>query len=687
MSKPPRRRGLAPLAVLAALLLAPAARAQVVGLPPGVPPGGVRLQNPTRAALPPRPTSFGTGFARGALPAGGTLSASIGGHPVAAQLDVHATWDDGSARWASVTVAAPALPPGGAVAVALSPASGGAPGTTLPWAAPALGVTLLGSTLDLGAALRNAPDAWLRGPLAVQRRVDLPVPGDAGGALHLVADVTCLAGGGVVADVQLRRDVATVQESSSATVQTPLPPLSYDLAVTLDGRTTTEHVAAHELYQDWHLVLGETAVNVQHDVAALVEAGLVPPYDLRLGVSEAPGTVYAAERTALGRVGWGAPLALNDVTPGMNTTGGRADIGVTTAANAIWLRTQEDAARRFALGQADAGGAVPWHFWNARAGRWWDVADAPQLWATAKQGNYAQYFTHAMPPQGAGQPWDVAASHAPNLDYVPALLTGSRFWRDMQQAQATAVLALSWPPNRAPTNDVIFGGVEVRSVAWTYREVVEAMALADPGSVPLAHLQGFLRHSWDWWNAPAQAPAWATREGETALYVPDRYTPGTMAPWEQDYLVGVVALGATLGDPGAAARLPDVASARIGALLPHPGWDPADALTSTWHTVDPSGRTARTWAELGALIAAAGAHHTAAQNDSYGDYASLARLSLAAFLHVHPGDELARAALSGLLGALRGPASNVGAESYRRSLVQEGLAVPAGVEPSGSWGR
>ncbi len=487
-----------------------------------------------------------------------------------------------------------------------------------------------------------------------------------------------------------------------------MTPLSYTMKIVLNGATTTQVVANQNQYQDWHVVIGDDGVNVQHDVAGLEAAGLVPPYDLTMGVNTASGSVYAADVTTAATAGFGQPLATNGVLPGMNTTGGRPDIGVTTGAIAIWLRTQDDAARRFALAQADTGGSVPWHFWDALSGRWMDAVDHPNLWATGKDGQYVSYFTTAMPPQDTNntpsrQPWDVATSHAPNLDFVPALLTGSRYYRDMQQAQAMGSLLICWPPQRGAqqtpsVGDQLFGntngdgstgGLEVRSIAWTYRENVEAWALASSGSVPLAHLAKVLADSWSWWNSSAAAPAWTAAQGSIGTFVPGRYTSAIMPPWEQDYLELAVGMGALLGDPGAVAAEPTVASSRENGAVPQTGYDPANSIEADWEYLNGTAAVT-TWAGLQASQKAQGWPRTPTQLDGFGDYDSLLRASLAMHLRLVPGDATARAGLAGLLGAVTAATSNIGAATYQGAstgggLVQEALALPPGITGDASW--
>ena len=700
------RRSLLASVFTSALALPGAARAQSIAYPTGIPAGGAILQNATGAATPSLLTTFGMGFARGALPSGSGLAATIGGTATPVQLDVHSVWPDGSARWASETLVAPALAAGASTALVNtttgSPASG-----TLSWPNPTLTVALLGSTVDLGTPARSSSDAWLAGPVANERRVDVPVPGDTTGAMHLVADITCGAGAASCsADVQVRRDVASVQAASSSVTQTVLAPLSYTATLTLNGTATVQAVASQNQYQDWHLVVGAASpVNVQHDVAGLIAAGLVPAYDLANPVSTASGSNYATDAAELASAGFGAPLASNGLQVNMETTGGRPDIGITTAADAIWLRTGDDAARRYALAQADADGSVPWNFWIASLGRWADPVDYPGLYALTSQGNYDQYFTQGLPAQDttntpSTQPWDIHTSHAPNVAYIPALLTGSRWYHDLQQSQALAATVIDNPANRDNDDTVPYGSgdnifrggsIEVRSMAWTYREVAEATALSAPGSTALAHLGQILSDSWAWWSRSENQPGWTSSQGAVATFIPGRYAePWLYAPWQQDYFASAVNQGAKLGDAGAVAALPTITSNLVDATVAQTGWDPRDSIVNEYPfaAISSPYTPYTTWAasEAAALTAGGDNHDAPATTStgnynlgSPGDYGSLRRMTLIDYLRLHPGDATATAGLEGLLG------DGNPFVSYGNGLENEDLALPSGITPNGSW--
>lgn len=64
---------------------------------------------------------------------------------------------------------------------------------------------------------------------------------------------------------------------------------------------------------------------------------------------------------------WAVPFARRGLTQYMPTSGGRPEIGPATLWQAAWLVSGDPRAAAHALGQAEAAGAVPWHYWGDEA--------------------------------------------------------------------------------------------------------------------------------------------------------------------------------------------------------------------------------------------------------------------------------------------------------------------------------
>jgi hypothetical protein len=211
---------------------------------------GVKLQN-TGSARSPAYVTFGQVFRQGQMLPTDGLS---GG-----QLDALALWSDGSVKMAAVTMASN-LCAGSETPLMLTKAAPS--GSPLAMPAVALTVAIGATTVDFGAALKASTDFWLRGPLATQARVDVPVPGQP--TMHITADMTAFADGSVLADVQFNNDLTSI-----ATVINPpaLRPIVYTPTITLNSKVTTFAPVTQYQFQNWHVrVESASQINVQHDL-------------------------------------------------------------------------------------------------------------------------------------------------------------------------------------------------------------------------------------------------------------------------------------------------------------------------------------------------------------------------------------------------------------------------------------
>lgn len=337
---------------------------------------------------PMRPfVTFGQVFAPGAVPAGSSIVARGRSGLLPTQADIKTTHADGSARMVVVTVRAEGpgdlmlqrtRMPAANAPVALAGLAGR---YDLRVSVAVRAPVAADVSIDLGSVLAQAlangtTSPWLAGPLVSEARVQAPVTG----SLRVVADIRAYADGTVRTDLQFNNDVAMKPSGGE---------LTYDATVTLNGKPVLREQGLRQFqYQTWHRELWNTAgteAHVVHDTPGLARAGAVPNYDVAAGVDGAfiqlLGTwAGSSEAETLGAAG---------LTKYMPTTGGRGEIGLTTVANAAWLITHHPDARRFALAQADAGGSVPWRFYDADAGMPISPSRHPKLWVDSRGGRWA----------------------------------------------------------------------------------------------------------------------------------------------------------------------------------------------------------------------------------------------------------------------------------------------------------
>jgi len=682
----------------------PASPVATVILPPVVPQPantgelvGVNLQNTAAAATGLQYVTFGQTFKQGGVLPADMLAARINGVSYPVQVDAEALWPDGSVKLAAITLAAN-VPANASLPVLLYKAA--APGNAAPVDLLSATVNLTATlnfssgqyagtqVIDLGGALKQAlqkaPDYWLRGPLATQARVDVPL---GNGPMHLTADVTAYADGSVTADVQFNNDLTTLIPAVRYANPGPLAPQKYSATVTLNGKSASFSNLTQYQYQDWHTQLASKAlvpVNVQHDLAYLERTGAILPYDVATGVNSSLLQNY---QTLAQGANFGAPLASNGVTQYMPTTGGRPDIGYTTQYNTVWLLTQDARAATVALAQGDAGGAVPWNIKLAN-GHWLTKSpadNASHVWIDVR----ADQKTVANQPDSATG-WATDTAHQPNLAYVPYLMTAWRWYLDRLNAQAafslSSITYVSTCTGDSPFNtacDIALNqSDQVRGQAWAMREIQEAAFIGRSGSWEQGYFSAAVQHNWDYlqfiinqpwtdsWKPQVKRPALAVSQGQAAGWIlpinlagnGDDRALGATAEWQQDFLTGVAVLGARMGYTGARQFVGWQKDTWLAGRFLGQGMNPHDGCAGGYIQVaDPvTGTPNTTWADIAAKTLAAG--NSLGNGWSVGYFCPLARASLGGALTLYPDDAAVRQALDWLKAS---SAPNIDAASFR----------------------
>ncbi|HEY8610220.1 MAG TPA: hypothetical protein VIL69_02905 [Roseomonas sp.] len=605
---------------------------------------------------------FGQAFRPRDMPRNATLMArGADGQAIPAQLDVVARHADGSARWGVVSLApAGAIPSGRRLGVVLIAGSEpAAPALDLARALAnrqaVLELTPQGGapwTADLLAPLRGGTpaDRWQAGPLASQARIVLPVPPAATGgvtSLRLVADIAARADGSLWVEAWLRNDVAMRAGGGAA---------AYTARVLLDGREAVRTGALRQAqYTGWGRLAGSarnsaSPPRVRHDAAYLADAGAVPRYDLTSGVEEG---LLARLGRSTAEPGWAVPLSPRGVTQSMPATGGRADIGPATMAQAVWLMTGDTRAAAYAIGQAEASGAVPWHMWDPTGGRgqggWLDVRRWPRLWTDGRGGRPPGGLMQHVPGDTG---WETDPAHQPDLATVPFLLTGRRAFLDEMQAQAAWNPIAQWPAQRGNEQANIIRGNQVRGTAWGLRQLDNAAWVTPEGDPNADYLRDITRANFRWLRS--QIPGWTARQGEAHGWVPGEYgVAGALPPWQQDYLASTVAAAARRGNQDAREVLDWMSNFLVGRFLNgERGFEPRDgaayliAISPERSPENPYS----TWAAIGEATRARGMSNGRGWSKSEGDYPQLALATLSALVEI-TGTEPARRAHAWLLQA------------------------------------
>jgi hypothetical protein len=566
-------------------------------------------------------------FPEGALPAGSGVA--LGPHP--AQIDVHTTWPDGSARCASLTALAWALA-ADASTIQMLTAATPITGTPVTLGFPtglvtvALEIGGVAYNFDVGTVLAGVKADWLSGPIASEGRATVPVTG----FLRLVVDYHRLADGHFHMTIGFNGDVA-FEPTSAAAQFSLLEHINYlnldvgwqslllqSATVTYAG-TAVKQVTNLTQYQYtvWHVEIDSRPAvpEMLFDVAKHAKSGLMPRFDLT-GVSNDTIAGYYASMTPAN--GFGVPstppataptgyypnpaptLGWGGLTTYMGETGGRNDIGEATDASCAWAITYDPRMREYCLAQAEGAASAPWHLFDGPNGQYINTGKRPTLWTN--MGALQQSGTTGLPPdqQIYGSEWELDAAHMPNACLIPYLLTGRRHYLDELIAQATwAVMQINGRPG-----DLVVDQGQTREQAWCMRQLIYASVLAADADPLKAWFQQVVADNIAYINAIKSQgelstywcyPNGLTEEnGNTGNYI--------LAPWQVDFGSLALVTAVDCGIPGAAQALAACAGFTAGRFVAL-GIDGLDY----YYTTAPGGVPITTWAALKAEQVANGA--------------------------------------------------------------------------------
>ena len=621
------------------------ALAQSLIKPPPIPhpPGSIAsivLENTTHHRLPPRLIRFATMFAPGALPPGAGISTNAQTSTPTAQADIKLRYPDGSAKFAIITVQTPPLQAAADAPLSLRATQTRA--TTILPITPVLRahpITLTATLTPKGGSPRTitihltrwyqrarAADhlsPWLQGPLAHQVRLSRTLLG----SLRLVVDLTAYRSGALGADIQFNNDRAMTRIGGA--VRETVTLALAGKAIARLGPLTEYH------YQDWHIILrsdGRVPINVVHDITALERLGAIPHYLLNRGAAR---SVLVDEQRAIAKPGWDAPLAANGVLKYMPTTGGRGGIGPTTLANATWLLSQNPIAAEYAIGQADAAGAVPWHMWYPKTHQFLTTADIPSIWTDRRGGPHSN--STGLTQQIGHTGWTPDGAHQPDLSYIPYLLTGRRYDLDQLNAQASFAETNFWPAAQARHGGqgiVVGSGNQLRGAAWDLREIGDA-AYIDPAHSPMRHYFAHMLAN-NMADLLAKIPIWQAREGAAYGYIPGAYGAGAATPpWQQDFFAIIIASQAQRHVKGARRVLAWQTHFLANSLLPlAQGFNPHDGIAYNLITGDPhTDARFQSWAAIRRATEQAGQANGTGWAHSEGYYAQTRLAALAGIIN------------------------------------------------------
>jgi len=242
-------------------------------------------------------------------------------------------------------------------------------------------------------------------------------------------------------------------------------------------------------------------VNVDYNLAYMVESRVVPNYDLSLRV---PSSAVEQEYQAFLRSDQGEINGSAQWTRQFGTTGGRGDIGLFPRWYVRYLYTFDRRLREVMLGNAAASGHVPIHYREGDPGRPFlnttgvtafgrvlSVDARPTVWSWRLDWHATAPKDRITPvkPLSSQHGWGPDLAHQPDFAFVPYVITGDWYFLEELYFWAAYNVAASDPCKddradycRGAEWGIINSILQTRAVAWGLRTLGHAAFAAPDGS-------------------------------------------------------------------------------------------------------------------------------------------------------------------------------------------------------------
>ncbi len=479
------------------------------------------------------------------------------------QTDVKTRWDDGSIRFAVVTVKADAA---GDYAVSAGPASGAAFVPALPPATVALTMNgvLYVATLPPDASA----DRWLSGPNVYEGRSIVAPVSDAGAHpfLRVIFDTRAYSDGKARVDIT----VENVLDQVGATTVT------YDVAINVGGTNVWSKARLEHYYLTrWRKIfeVGPSPFgSIRPDLTPFHQARALPPYlPLIANVVDRLTDATGALRPAFDILG---PGALNNP---MWDHAGRPELAPYPDWTARYLVHKDPAQLAFVLANGDLSGSWPFHIREPQGAlcpspadrlvtepcgvgpdRFISLDQRPTVWLDDRainepivkpedrvKGSPMQMHEYGTGIPAPGQsPLGPDLAHQPSLAYVPYLLTGDRYYAEEMGFIANYNLIHTYDGDGVRTDTCatcphigrigVIANNEVRGIGWALRNLADAAAYA-PTPEARTYFAAKVRNNLSYLDdyANGQDPV-----ANPLRILFTRYRPeiGYVSLWEQTYL-------------------------------------------------------------------------------------------------------------------------------------------------------
>lgn len=522
-------------------------------VPPPPPPKAItslRIQSTGDKVQANVPFTVGQVFAPGDLAAGkGLVGLLDDGTTIPLQFDVKALHSDGSVRHGVVSGVIHSGEPGKDIVVGLAPIADQKKGLVNAVAFPKVTLVFEGKTYRTGGNKAEAK-YWLVGPIVSEMHTNQPFF-DENGIEH--PHLCARFGSRVYFAGQARLDL--VIENAWAYEPEPRN-FTYDVLVEFDGKTLYEKKAlTHYHHARWRKLFWygeEPKINVVHDHRYLIDSRALPNYDPSISVPESTIKAWGKRWDTAEK----EPMKVGLSVKGMATTGGRPDIGMLPAWNALWLLTGDKRMRDMALGTADLAGSWSMHYRDKNTDQPVSLIDYPYMTILGRSTdtkNPATKKYEAFPALVKGQnksPYSHDSAHQPGFAYLPYLMTGDFYYLEELQMWAMYNIFQSNPGSKSYRQGIkgLVMTDQVRGQAWSLRTLAQAAYITPDGDRLKEHFMRILGTNLEWYNATYTYNPEANNLGvfthKSAIVYKDTTdeiaSNTALAPWQDDFVTAAV---------------------------------------------------------------------------------------------------------------------------------------------------
>lgn len=518
------------------------------------------------------PLTFGHVFKKGDVSS--YVTATYNGNPVTTQCDVKATYDDGSVRFAVISIILPSIVANSSNNITLSTS------TTTASTGYMTKTAILATNVNDEVRLNNISGSGYSGNLTANLN----------STLSAAQSLSYWLQGSVATEVLARQSLNNSLDSSwevrfypgtsfgprishsienmnadyrgivnyDVEIQSGLPTLSSKYS-----KTSVQHVENSR----WRKVLWvgnePPETELHYDTSYIISTGAVMNYDTSLAIPESTiATTYSS---------WSASphdiMGNGLIVKYFPTTGSRQEIAPLPTWSVRYLLTWDNRLREMVINHGEMYAHAPIHYRENDSSKSFymhpiSIDDRPTVWTAMDMadsyGNNGDKLPAPIGLFGSAQHgWSVDHAHQSSQAYIPYLITGDRYFLDEMYYWAGWSLSAceygdEWGRNysNGTLNAGVYNsGIQTRGVAWAFRNIVDAAAFAPNQDIEKQYFEEKIgnmitkyasksnEYPLKFWNMHSDVPQEEAAISTEFNTINGVYVKNHVSPWMNDFLL------------------------------------------------------------------------------------------------------------------------------------------------------